>query len=86
MDRLWTPWRYTYLSAAEPANACIFCAKPGEGDDERNFIVHRARFCFVLLNLYPYTSGHLMIAPYMHVATLDETPDEVLGELISMSG
>ncbi|MCL6545478.1 MAG: HIT domain-containing protein [Bryobacteraceae bacterium] len=85
MDRLWSPWRYTYVSEANSSQGCIFCLKPAENQDDRNFIVHRARLNYVLLNLYPYTTGHLMIAPYAHVPTLEETPEETLGEMILLA-
>ena len=62
MDRLWSPWRFTYISKAAPSDACIFCAKSAERRDRENFIVFRGERNFVLLNLYPYTNGHLMIA------------------------
>ncbi len=82
MDRLWSPWRYRYVSTASPNNACIFCAKLAEQKDEGNYIVLRAKHNFVLLNLYPYTSGHLMIAPYAHVPTLAELPAKARAEMM----
>jgi ATP adenylyltransferase len=82
MDRLWSPWRYRYVSAAGPAESCIFCAKPQEDNDEGNLIVHRGKHTFVLLNLYPYTSGHLMVAPYAHIATLEDAGEEVAVEMM----
>jgi len=85
MDRLWSPWRYTYVSEANSQQGCIFCLKPAENQDVRNFIVHRARLNYVLLNLYPYTTGHLMIAPYAHIATLEATPEETLAEMILLA-
>jgi ATP adenylyltransferase len=85
MDYLWSPWRYQYISTAAPADECVFCAKIRENRDERNFIVHRARRNFVILNLYPYTSGHLMVVPYEHVATLEEAGAETLAELIELT-
>jgi ATP adenylyltransferase len=85
MDYLWSPWRYRYISTADPSDACVFCAKTAENKDERNFIVHRARKNFVILNLYPYTSGHLMVVPYAHVATLEEADTDTLVELIELA-
>lgn len=84
MDRLWSPWRYRYVSTASPKNACVFCAKLAENKDAENFILLRAARNFVLLNLYPYTSGHLMIAPYEHVATLEEAHPETLTEMMQL--
>ena len=86
MDRLWSPWRYRYVSTAEQEkHGCIFCTKPAEANDEANLIVFRAEYNFVLLNLYPYTSGHLMIAPYAHVPTLEEADEPVATELMMLT-
>jgi ATP adenylyltransferase len=85
MDYLWSPWRYQYVSAAAPPGECIFCAKIAEDKDEQNFIVHRARWNFVILNIYPYTCGHLMVVPYEHVATLEDARSETLAELIQLT-
>ncbi len=88
MDRLWSPWRYRYISASETAPdrpACVFCSKLLAGDDRAALIVHRARHNAVILNLYPYTSGHLMVVPYAHVPTLEACPAEVLSELILLA-
>ena len=64
-QRIWAPWRLAYVKDAskDSEDACIFCAKPAADDDEANLIVHRGERCFVILNLFPYTNGHLMIAP-----------------------
>jgi ATP adenylyltransferase len=85
MDRLWSPWRYRYVSTAAQSDACIFCAKPAANDDEGSLIVLRAERNFVLLNLYPYSSGHLMIAPYEHVAKLVDAHPETLAEMMRLS-
>jgi len=85
MDRLWTPWRYRYITHADPTDGCIFCIKAAENRDAENYIVYRGQLNFVLLNLFPYTNGHLMIAPYLHVATLAETPGEVLVEMMQLT-
>lgn len=84
MDYLWTPWRYQYVSAA-PSGECLFCQKAAPGNDEQDLVVHRAPRSFVLLNLYPYTSGHLMVAPYAHVATLEEADAETLAEMMALT-
>jgi len=85
MDRLWSPWRYRYVSKAEPTDACIFCVKSQQNQDEQNLILYRGELNFVLLNLYPYTSGHLMVAPYQHVATLEEAPEECAAEMMTLT-
>jgi len=84
MDRLWSPWRYAYLAQSRIDPPCIFCAKASAGDDEANLIVHRGALCFVLLNLFPYNNGHIMIAPYAHVGTLTEAAPEALAEMSSL--
>ncbi len=76
MERLWTPWRREFVQNASgnEASECFLCAKPAQHDDRANLILLRAKCAFVLLNLYPYNGGHLMIAPYLHsgdVAGLD---------------
>jgi ATP adenylyltransferase len=84
MDHLWSPWRYRYISKAGRSAGCIFCIKAAEHKDTRNYIVYRGKLNFILLNLYPYTSGHLMIAPYQHVATLERAPEETLAEMMRL--
>ncbi|HXN49633.1 MAG TPA: HIT domain-containing protein [Bryobacteraceae bacterium] len=85
MDILWSPWRYQYVSTAGPKDECIFCKKARERNDEENFVVHRGRLNFVILNLYPYTTGHLMVAPYAHVATLEAAGAETLAEMMELT-
>jgi ATP adenylyltransferase len=85
MDFLWSPWRYRYVSSTPLAGECLFCAKAAARDDRANYVVLRAEHNFVLLNLYPYTSGHLMIAPYAHVATLEEASPAALAEMMHLA-
>ena len=68
-----------------PQSACIFCEKSKEDQDEQNLILHRGAHNFILLNLFPYTSGHLMIAPYAHVATLEEAEENVVTEMMLLT-
>src|SRR5262249_222043 len=75
-ERLWAPWRLEYVARAAERDGCIFCEKPGQ-DDDAALIVHRGTRAYVVLKLYPYTNGHLMVAPYRHLAMPDELdPDE----------
>ena len=69
MDYLWSPWRYQYVTAARPRSACIFCEYAASNNDRENLVVYRGQRNFILLNRFPYTSGHVMIAPYEHVDT-----------------
>jgi ATP adenylyltransferase len=76
VEHLWAPWRIRYVSIEQP-EGCIFCTKPAAGDDEASQILHRGDFVYIMLNAYPYNTGHLMIAPYRHVAEpLDLMPQE----------
>src|SRR6267154_2649969 len=72
MDYLWTPWRYQYMAQAAAGNQpeCIFCDAVARRNDAETLIVHRGAKTFVILNRFPYTSGHVMIVPYAHVAEL----------------
>ena len=76
--QLWAPWRLEYIKQADEQPGCVFC-DAAAGDDEERLIVHRGELAFVLLNKYPYASGHLMVAAYRHVGDLAElTDDEAL--------
>jgi len=76
VDHLWAPWRMSYVDAEE-TEGCIFCTKPASGDDEANQILHRGDLVFIMLNKFPYNSGHLMVAPFRHLADpLDMSPQE----------
>ena len=85
MDHLWSPWRYRYVSSAPASGECLFCRKSSETEDKKNYVLVRAERNFVLLNLYPYTSGHLMIAPYAHVPSLDHADPKDLEEMIRLA-
>jgi ATP adenylyltransferase len=85
-QRIWAPWRMPYVKDAskDSDEQCIFCAGPPE-DDETNLIVHRGERCFVILNKFPYTNGHLMVAPFEHLATLQELDAETVTELMTLA-
>jgi len=68
MDYLWTPWRYRYVAEAKNAAGCVFCNAPAANRDEDMLILSRGVKNFIILNRYPYTSGHVMIVPYAHTA------------------
>ena len=86
--RIWAPWRLAYVKDAAKDNEeeCIFCAKPAEADDEGNLIVHRGERCFAILNLYPYTNRHLMVAPFEHVSRLQDLDAETSKHLSALVG
>jgi ATP adenylyltransferase len=85
MDYLWTPWRYAYVATAEKALDCIFCELPRLGDDVKARIAYRAQHCFVILNTYPYTPGHVMIVPYAHLDELRKLPGEAAHEMMDLA-
>jgi ATP adenylyltransferase len=85
MERLWSPWRYRYVSTVTPHSECVFCAKSRSADDEENLVLLRGEHNFVLLNLYPYTTGHLMVVPYEHIAALDELAPCVAAEMMELT-
>ncbi len=84
MDYLWTPWRYTYLATAGKARSCIFCELQRSADDHKALIVHRAEYNFIILNAYPYTSGHSMVVPYQHLDQLNKLPPAAAAEMMQL--
>ena len=84
MKRIWSPWRYCYITGEKPAD-CVFCQLPQEQADEDNLILYRGEFCYIMLNRYPYTNGHLMVIPYQHVDTPLLLPQESLTELMVLN-
>jgi ATP adenylyltransferase len=85
MNHLWAPWRASYVSGKSDPNRCVFCEAAASSDDAGNLVVHRARFSFIILNRFPYTSGHLMIAPFAHVSRLREANEETTAEIMHLS-
>lgn len=85
MDFLFTPWRYAFVTSAEKASGCLFCEVLRAGDDEKTFIVHRDKHCFVILNAYPYTSGHVMVVPYEHTDRLQTLSPEAAHEMMDLT-
>ncbi len=81
MRRLWAPWRMAYLRGEhKPVDGCVFCSKIAADDAEEHVLYHGTR-CFVMLNRYPYSNGHLMVVPYAHVSSLELLDDATLLEL-----
>jgi ATP adenylyltransferase len=85
MDYLWTPWRYRYIADASKDDRCIFCDAVAANDDPKTLIVLRAQKNFVILNRFPYTSGHVMIVPYQHVAELPAADSAALSEMMQLA-
>ncbi len=85
MDYLWTPWRYAYVSTTEKAVGCVFCDAVKANDDAKSRIVHRGESCFVILNTFPYTPGHVMVVPYAHLDDLQKLPTATANEMMALS-
>jgi ATP adenylyltransferase len=85
--RIWAPWRLEYVKDASKdiEEECIFCAGEGPERDAENLIVHRGERCFVILNKFPYTNGHLMVAPYEHLASLPALDAETVAEMMALA-
>ena len=84
MDYVFTPWRYAYVSTSSKVEGCVFCELPKKRDEEA-LIVHRARHCFIILNSFPYTSGHVMVVPHAHLDGLEKLPREAAHEMIELA-
>jgi ATP adenylyltransferase len=85
MDRLWAPWRMTYVSTAGPLPECVFCTALTGGDDRRTLLVQRGTLAFLILNAYPYASGHLMVAVNRHGCALEEATGAELAEAMALT-
>ncbi len=83
MKNLWAPWRMTYIeeNTDKKKSGCLFCDAHSKDDDEKNLIVHRTSLIFVIMNKFPYNSGHVMVLPNRHIAELDDLADDELFEL-----
>ncbi len=86
-QRIWAPWRLAYVKDASKDNEseCIFCAALAADDDDASLIVHRGERCFVILNKFPYTNGHLMVAPYQHLSALQQLDPDTVAELMALA-
>ena len=87
MKRLWAPWRIEYILDEKKHDVCLFCEISGKSgknriDDKKNLIIYRGKYCFVMLNKYPYNNGHLMVVPFYHTSSFEGLSDKVLFDLI----
>lgn len=88
METLWSPWRARYIASGVDSQLpqCIFCAISATPEnDVQNFVLHRGEYAFVLLNLYPYTTAHLMVVPYEHTAEFDSVAKATTDELMDLA-
>jgi ATP adenylyltransferase len=84
VERLWSPWRQAYVSGTSESKGCVFCRAQNDAEAEQ-LVLFRGETCFVILNLFPYNNGHLMVVPCRHVATLADSTPEELGELMRLT-
>jgi ATP adenylyltransferase len=84
MEHLWSPWRLAYITGASQSTGCVFCDALTNPEAEP-LLIHRGRTCFVILNLYPYNNGHLMVIPNRHIASLAAASADELCELIDLT-
>jgi ATP adenylyltransferase len=86
---MWSPWRMSYVSAEKEHGfegpSCVFCSLPAQDDDERTYILYRGARAFVIMNLYPYNNGHLMVVPYAHVDSISALDAETLTEMMGLA-
>jgi ATP adenylyltransferase len=88
LERLWSPWRAKYIASGVDSNldACVFCSIASDREnDQTNFVLYRAQHGFIVLNLYPYITGHLLIVPYQHTAEFDSVSKEITDELMDLT-
>ncbi len=85
MDFLWSPWRYQYVANIHNAEGCVFCIEASTAKDAERLILFRGQDHFIILNLFPYTCGHLLIAPYKHLSALSELSAEQNLELMDLT-
>lgn len=79
MDQIWAPWRMEFILQGGSSD-CFLCSKPREDNDKANYILYRGKENFIILNAYPYNPGHLLVAPYRHVGSLEEMKEMEMKE------
>ncbi len=86
-EKLWAPWRMKYIEGINSKNdgECIFCEKPKEDNDKKNFIIYRGKKNFVILNIFPYNNGHLLVIPYKHTSEIKDLDSETMLELMKIT-
>lgn len=85
MDHIWSPWRFKYVVEGVSQPGCVFCRVLSGANDRQQNIIFRDSHCFVILNLYPYTSGHLMIVPYQHEANLSALDSAITSQIMELT-
>lgn len=85
MNHLWSPWRMTYIESNTKKDGCVFCSAQAKADSAENLIAFRGNLAYVILNRYPYTSGHLMVVPFEHKPNLEELHSEIRAEIMELT-
>ncbi len=83
MKQLWCPWRLQYILGPKP-DVCVFCLPESTEEDEKRFVIHRGKYNFVILNIFPYNNGHIMVAPYRHTMNITDLSVEESAELFRL--
>ena len=84
MKQLWAPWRMEYIKS-EKSDECIFCSLPKANEDTRNYILHRGQSAFIIMNIFPYNSAHIMVSPFRHIGCLTAQNDEEIKEINNLT-
>jgi ATP adenylyltransferase len=85
MKRLWAPWRMNFVQSHKPGSGCVFCRILKQDTDQKNLVILRTPLAFVILNRYPYTSGHLMVVPNLHLPSLEDLDKETRSGMMELS-
>ncbi len=85
MNHLWSPWRMAYIENHEKEGGCVFCEAQAQADGPTNLIAYRGKRAYVILNRYPYTSGHVMVVPFDHQPTLEDLDAETRTEMMELT-
>ncbi|MDD2922868.1 MAG: HIT domain-containing protein [Anaerolineales bacterium] len=85
MKHLWSPWRMKYIEKHTKINGCVFCNEQAKTDSAENLIAFRGESAYVILNRYPYSSGHLMVVPFAHISNIEELDSKTRGEMMELA-
>jgi len=85
MKQLWAPWRLAFVEQTSRTSGCVFCEKPALRQDRQSFILRRSRHAYVMMNIYPYNNGHLLIIPFRHLAAIEDLPAPVLLDMLQLA-
>lgn len=86
-DKLWAPWRLDYITGKAKSDDCVFCEAPGRSEDgHENLILHRGKFAYIIMNLFPYNNGHSMVVPFRHLSDFSDLTDAEMLEIMQLSG